>query len=176
MNRIMLFYRSYVLYLFFLILSALSVVGAFTPIFTVTSDNENITLGKNIVRILDISYRASFGDFVLWGTTNFGYLIFFIFGILFLTGTYFYVSRRRALAKTLYDLLLLFNISQLLALVIRYIQLQFHISNYPDDEISIFIGNYVYILIGVIVIGVVIRYFYVGVERRNSVYIYRKSS
>lgn len=176
MNRLMLFYRSYILYLFFLILSVLSVIGAFTPIFTVSTDNPNIILGKTIVRILDISYRPSIGDFILWGTTNFGYLIFVIFGILFLIGSYFYISRRRAMAKTLYDLLLLFNVSQLLALIIRYVQLQFHISNYPEDEISIFIGNYAYILLGVILVGLVIRYFYVGVERRNSIYIYRKSS
>lgn len=177
MNRIILFYRSYILYFLFIVLSILSVAGSFTPIFSLSTDNPNITLGRTEVRILDISYDPNiiiFGQSI--GTTNFGIFIFVVFAIIFLIGSFFYLTRRRALAKTLYDLLLLFNLAQLIALLIRYVQLLFHVSTYPDDRISIVLGNYVYILAGVIVVGLIVRYFYIGIERRNSVYIYRKSA
>lgn len=154
MSRIYLVYRSYGIFLIYLMinLSALA-VSYFFPLIIVEGNN------PNIIRYLDVPF----------GSIAFSFML----GLLFL-GSRSYLKRNRRIARIFYDMSLLFLSSQITAIGFRYIFLQQEITNNPyQDVIDVRFGGYIYFMVPIVLIGFLFRLIYVGIERRNSVYIVR---
>jgi hypothetical protein len=123
------------------------------PLIIVTGDN------PNIIRYLDVPL---------------GLIAMISIALLLLIGSRSYLKRNRRISRVFYDVSLLFLLSQISTIVFRYVSLQQEIANNPyPDNINVSFGSYIYIMAGIIIIGLLFRLIYVGVERRNSVYIVR---
>jgi len=154
MLRLYLFYRAYVIFfIYFILNSAALAVTYFMPLVIVTGDN------PNIIRYEDVPL---------------GPIAMITIAMLLLMGSRSYLKRNRRISRVFYDVSLLFLLSQISTIVFRYVSLQQEIANNPyPDNINVSFGSYIYIMAGIIIIGLLFRLIYVGVERRNSVYIVR---
>jgi hypothetical protein len=154
MLRFYLFYRAYGIFMvYFLINSAALAISYFMPLIIVEGDNPNT-----------IYYLS-----VPLGTFAFIFMV----GLLII-GSRFYLKRNRRLSKIFYDLSLLFFLSQIATIGFRFLFLQQEIAANPyPDIINVRFGGYIYFMTAVVVIGLLFRLIYVGIERRNSVYIVR---
>ena len=64
--------------------------------------------------------------------------------------------------------------SQIATIGFRYLFLQQEIAANPyPDIINVRFGGYIYFMTAVVAFGLLFRLIYVGIERRNSVYIVR---
>jgi hypothetical protein len=154
MLRLYLFYRAYVIFFVYFILNSVALaVTYFMPLIIVTGDN------PNIIRYLDVPL---------------GLIAMISIAVLLLIGSRSYLKRNRRISRVFYDVSLLFLLSQISTIVFRYVSLQREINNNPyPDNINVSFGSYIYIMVGLVIIGLLFRLIYVGVERRNSVYIVR---
>jgi hypothetical protein len=154
MLRLYLFYRAYVIFfVYFILNSAALAVTYFMPLIIVTGDN------PTVIRYLDVPL---------------GLIAMISIAVLLLIGSRSYLKRNRRISRVFYDVSLLFLLSQISTIVFRYVSLQQEIANNPySDNINVSFGGYIYIMVGLVIIGLLFRLIYVGVERRNSVYIVR---
>lgn len=154
MLRIYLLYRSYGIFLVYLLINLSAIlVSRFLPLIIVKGDN------PNDIYYLDIP----FGQIAFY----------FMIGLLVL-GSRSYLRRNRRIARIFYDLSLLFLLSQITAIGFRYFFLQQEVANNPyQDIIGVSFGGYIIVMIPIVIFGFLFRLIYVGIERRNSVYIVR---
>lgn len=150
--RLYLFYRSYGLFLIFVMMNVSALlIGYFFPLIRVVGDN------PNTVYYFDIPL---------------GVVVFSTQLLLLLVGSFYYIRRNRKNARTIYNLALLVYLSQVITITTRYILLIREISINPyEDEIEVYLGPYIYFMAIIVAIGIVFRLLYIGIERRNSVYL-----
>ena len=126
-------------------------IGYFFPLISVVGDN------PNIVYYFDIPL---------------GIVVFSTQALLLLVGSFYYIRRNRKNAKTIYNLALLVYLSQVITIATRYILLIREITTNPyEDEIQVFLGPYIYFMAIIVGIAILFRLLYIGIERRNSVYV-----
>lgn len=147
MDRLILVYKSYGLYLIFTLICSFSAVSSLQPLYVITGENPQ-TVFINVV--------------------NNGKFINFLLAIIFITGSYFYLNRYKLLSRVVFDLLLLFLTAQVITIMYYFITLQI----IKEDNITILVGAYFWLSAIALGLGYVFRYFYVGIERRNSEYVY----
>lgn len=154
MVRIYLLYRSYGLFLVYLILNLSAItVSYFLPLIQVEGDNPNIIYYLNV---------------------PLGQIAFAFMFILLIAGSRYYLKRNRRFSRLFYDMSLLFYLSQITTIGFRYLFLRQEIAANPyPDTIDVFLGDYIYVMAGVVLLGLSFRLIYIGIERRNSVYIVR---
>jgi hypothetical protein len=150
--RIYLFYRSYLLFLIFVVVNIAAFLSSyFFPLIHVDGDNPN-TIYYNDIPL--------------------GIVIYALQAFLLLIGSVYYLRRSRKNARILYDVSLLVYMSQVITIFFRYSLLIAEVSTNPfNDEISISLGSYIYLMAIIIGLGIFFRLTYIGIERRNSVYI-----
>ena len=154
MQRIYLLYRSYGIFLIYFILNLSALIISYLlPIIEVYGDNPR-----------DIKYSD----------LPFGQIAFAIMIGLLILGSRSYLNRNRRIARTYYDMSLLFLSSQIAAIGFRLYFLREEIRNNPyEDLIDVSFGPYIWVISSIVVVGFLFRIIYVGIERRNSVYIVR---
>lgn len=154
MLRIYLLYRSYGIFLIYFILNlAALIVSYLFPIIEVYGDNPR-----------DIRYSD----------LPFGQIAFALMIGLLLLGSRSYLKRNRRIARIFYDMSLLFLTSQIAAIGFRLYFLREEIRNNPyEDLIEVSFGPFIWLISSIVLLGFLFRLVYVGIERRNSVYIVR---
>lgn len=154
MLRIYLLYRSYGIFLIYFILNLSALIVSYLfPIIEVYGDNPR-----------DIRYSD----------LPFGQIAFAIMIGLLLLGSRSYLKRNRRIARIFYDMSLLFLTSQIAAIGFRLYFLREEIRNNPyEDLIEVNFGPFIWLISSIVLLGFLFRLVYVGIERRNSVYIVR---
>lgn len=154
MTRIYLLYRSYGIFVIYLLLNCSAIIVSYLlPIIIVSGDNPR-----------EIKYSN-----LPFGQIAFGVMI----GLLLL-GSRYYLKRNRRIARIFYDMSLLFLFSQIAAIAFRLFFLQQEISNNPyQDIIDVRPGLFLFVITPIVLLGFMFRLIYIGIERRNSVYIVR---
>lgn len=154
MTRIYLLYRSYGLFIVYLLLNLSALIVSYLlPIIIVEGENPKVIRYSNLP----------------FGQVAFAIMI----GLLFL-GSRFYLKRNRRIARIFYDMSLLFLFSQIAAIGFRLFFLQQEINNNPyQDIIDVRPGLFLLVITPIVLLGFLFRLIYVGIERRNSVYIVR---
>lgn len=150
--RIYLFYRSYLLFAIFVLVNVTAfLVSYFFPLIHIEGDNPNI---------------------IYYNDIPLGIVIYVLQAFLLIVGSVYYLRRNRKNARILYDVSILVYLSQLITIVVRYSLLLAEVANNPyNDEIYISLGLYIYLMAAIIALGIFVRLTYLGIERRNSVYI-----
>jgi hypothetical protein len=150
--RIYLFYRSYLLFLVFVLINLTAFLSSyFFPLIHVEGDNPN-TIYYNDIPL--------------------GIVIYALQAFLLLIGSLYYLRRNRKNARIIYDVSLIVYMSQVITIFVRYSLLIVEVSSNPyNDEIRISLGLYIYLMAIIIGLGIFFRLTYIGIERRNSVYI-----
>lgn len=151
-DRFSLLHQSRRLYLFFITILFVNVIGFFFPIFLFNGDAQ-----LNSISFIDLSYY---------------WLFFVLYFMIFAFGSLQYLGGNKPRSKYWFDVLLIVLISQFLGILYRYWNLVSFFNNNPYDDVSVIFGPYVILLLVLIVASIYIRYNYRGIERRSSVFYY----
>ncbi len=147
MNRLILFYKAYFLYLIFLIIGAFSFFSSFLPLFVIEGENPQTVYINEV-------------------TGGIGITILLV-GIVLL-GSNYYIRRFRVMSKVTFTALVVFLGAQVITLLLYY----FSLLSVKEPGTSVSLGMYFWLSIAGLIIGIIFRYLYVGIERRNAEYIY----
>ena len=137
--------------IFVLVNIAAFLVSYYFPLIHIEGDNPNI---------------------IYYNDIPLGIVIYALQGFLLFVGSVYYLRRNRKNARILYDVSLLVYMSQVITILVRYSLLIAEVTSNPyNDEINISLGFYIYLMAAIIGLGIFVRLTYIGIERRNSVYI-----
>ena len=88
-------------------------------------------------------------------------------------GSLSYLKGDKKGSRYWFDVFLIVMVSKLFAILYRMLNLIVFFEENPNDQISVVIGPYIIALVGLIIVTGILRYYYSGIERRNSVFYYR---
>jgi hypothetical protein len=131
----------------FIVISAFSLLSSFLPLFVVRGPNPQ-TIYINGV------------------TGGIGVTVLLV--LIFVLGSYYYIKRFRVMSKVMFTVLVVFLAAQVITLILYYVQLL----SVREAGTTVLLGMYFWLSIVGLIIGVIFRNLYVGIERRNAEYIY----
>jgi hypothetical protein len=101
------------------------------------------------------------------------WLVLALYLLIAIMGSLSYLKGDKKGSLYWFDVLLIVMISKLIATLYRMLNLIVFFRDNPYDQLSTVFGPYIIALIGLITVTIILRYYYPGIERRNSIFYYR---
>lgn len=101
------------------------------------------------------------------------WLVIALYLFIAVMGSFSYLKGDKKGSRYWFDIFLIVMISKLVAIFYRMVNLLVFFAENPNDQINVIIGPYIIALSGLIILTSILRYYYSGIERRNSIFYYR---